>query len=190
VICLAMHYGLNTDVERMHEIARIYDASIIAVSVSNEPAPANKVHVSADFKTVRGLKTLIHTIHRLTDERIIIILDYIWLQSNYYLEKYGVNWLTEKCTLLLEAGATQIILPFDNGIRTITSAMKAMLTSVDPRLNIQFLPTDSNPLYVATDSVRIKQLLEDSGKLGNEANAIAYLDSRTPFVSITLRVKE
>ena len=188
MICLGMHYGLNTDAQRMDELSSTYDANIIAVSWTNEPPPVGKVHISTDFKTVRGLTGIINVIQRLADDTVIIILDYIWLQNGYYLENYGVDWLTVKCRLLVEAGATQIILPFDNGARTVTSGMKTMLTNVDPRLNIQFIDDpDNNPLFVATKPARIQRLLENSGKLGNEANHTAYLDSHTPFVAITLR---
>ena len=110
---LAMHYApysrtIESDTNRIN--AFIEDGwSVCSVDLQGHQNTWG--HISANFTTQRGIKSIIKSCMGPS----IIILDYFWLQQNYYAERYGEDW-PEKCKLLfaqfLELKA--VILPIDN----------------------------------------------------------------------------
>ena len=74
----------------------------------NDASSFDNNHVCTNFKEVRGLPSIGQRITTETAKgnKVILVLDHSWLECNYYKERYGMNWLTKKASILLNYGAS------------------------------------------------------------------------------------
>ena len=115
VMLLAMHYApdsrtIESDTNRIRSF--LNDGwSVCSVDLQGHQNTLG--HISANFTTQRGIKSIIRSCEGMPPS--IIILDYFWLQQNYYEERYGEDW-PEKCKLLFAnfSALRAVILPIDN----------------------------------------------------------------------------
>ena len=96
-----------------------------------------------NFKEVRGLPSIGQ---RITTEaakgnKVILVLDHSWL------ERYGMNWLTKKASILLNYGASQLFLPRDKYGEIEEMLAGKHSHDICIRTEVQDL---ENPLFVAT----------------------------------------
>ena len=118
VVALAMYWTNKRDATRLEKMQQIGGQDIVTVSTNAEVMPQGKEHVSCDFKTTRGVVPIANLIHKKKKsrkyERITVMLDYFWMENSYYPHSYGMDWF-RKAELLLNAGADEVILPWDKG---------------------------------------------------------------------------
>ena len=114
----------------------------------NDANSLEKNHVCADFKEVRGLTSVGARIVAETAKgnMVIAVLDHSWLECNYYKERYGMNWLSKKASILLNYGVSQVFLPRDK--HGEIEKMLAGKHSDDIRVRTT-VRDQENPLFVA-----------------------------------------
>ena len=115
----------------------------------NDASSLNNNYVCTNFKKVRGLPSIGQ---RITTEaakgnKVILVLDHSWLECNYYKERYGMNWLTKKASILLNYGASQLFLPRDKYGEIEEMLAGKHSHDICIRTEVQDL---ENPLFVAT----------------------------------------
>jgi hypothetical protein len=154
-------------------------------------------HVECEFNTVRGQKPIATRIETEREEtptaRIIVFLDYYWLQAHYYTLRYGLKWLEDGAHLLLNAGADEVVLPYDGGSGNLPSGsdMTTMLAGTyHPNINVKFSSLQDNILWLASNEEEIRTWLSenDGGHGGdNGFQTEKCLHPKTPFVTVTLK---
>ena len=82
-----------------------------------------------------------------------IVLDYFWLQRNYYKARYGTNWLSDKLALLLQQPSwIAMILPV--GVGPDGHALRMLSNFESPTLRgnvkVERISAQENPLVKAT----------------------------------------
>jgi hypothetical protein len=151
------------------------------------------LHINVDFKDKRGIKSLvdqINTDHTNDGLEKIAILDYAWLQLDYYQAKYGLNWFMYatkskegKCTDLFKIhGMRAIYLPCDK----VKSAMKKMVNEYnaqgDKTLTIIGMSRDDSLKYhplVLSDIMIAEKLNLEQREPNYQMER--YLSPDTPF---------
>lgn len=83
IVCFAMNES-SPDRERMQALANRYRCNVFGCS----EAKASTLVREHNFSTWRGFRQC------LLEKTVGGILDYFWLQGNYYKDRYGMNWLT------------------------------------------------------------------------------------------------
>jgi hypothetical protein len=130
MICLAMHYDhqhatgertssqshADTDNLRLQKILDETNVDAVAsfgwpqfpVMINGAPCSFARGHVGGDFRAHFS------PVFRQLDPHIVV-LDYFWLQKNYYSDRYGNNWLKEKTLELFKHAPSlqTLIMPFD-----------------------------------------------------------------------------
>jgi hypothetical protein len=173
------------DTLRLDEVARMYTyACVLGCSEFAAIPPGCTSHINSYFK-----RSLIDALARAPS---VLLLDYFWLQCNYYESNYGMNWLSTKCHAAFAPGSSvdAMILPVDVG-----GNMRAMLTThptlpngVTMELISAVEAEQHHPLVRATLSINSKLInLSDNhdtcrGRF-HEAQ-IHRLDPMQPFVVI------
>ena len=127
ILPLLMVFGFNrhkeTDLERIKKFSKSFVVHTVSRSYyDDEKTPKNKgdeaYHHYASFKDIsRGERSTILELVRekvLLHKHVYIHLDYFWAANNYYKNGYGVLWLEEWVQALLEAGALEVILPYND----------------------------------------------------------------------------
>jgi hypothetical protein len=163
VFALAMSWHRPRDRIRLQSLLnQRRGTKIITISDCNH-SQGRMEHMSHDFKDRKALKTITEKIKMTRlgapSSKILVILDYYFLQGRYYRERYGLDWLEGGAHRLLLAGADEMVLPFDNGWGhlKIGSDMADMLAGVQhPGTQIKFTSLEENLLWVATDSDEIR----------------------------------
>jgi hypothetical protein len=180
-ICMGMCWTHPTDAVRLRSLQRISNAKVISVSQSTQLN--NENHVECDFRTERGLKSIINRTAKYPDAEITCILDYWWLARNYYTHCYGIDWLSRKCAILLKSGVSSVILPVD---RDPESNMTIMLLAQNrsPNIRLSFINLMDNPLFVASESSDVTNACMSFGRQDNIGNVESYLNKATPFLRI------
>ena len=151
VILLAMHYSesnkLESDTNRINEFVR-NGWNVCSVDLSGFENTHG--HISANFTTLRGIKSIIKATQY--EQPNIIILDYFWLQQNYYEERYGEDW-PEKCRLFFDkySNLQCVFLPIDNP-KTRQSSMVQQMERMHGDIQYFTVDVDShlNPLVKFT----------------------------------------
>ena len=135
-LLLAMNRVCTSDVQRIKELQR--KGNVITVSESTVPDKGK--HQDVDFRCPRGWRVVARISRRLVKEkqRVIVILDYFWLERGYFKARYGLDWIEYKVPLLLAAGVSQVILPNSSDIVTSDTAKKYAKAA---RFNPLFLAT-------------------------------------------------
>jgi hypothetical protein len=190
IFCLGMSWSHPTDRARLSQLETPCKR---IVSVSSQINVSGN-HVDCNFKTDRGITSVLRYLHAAMREEsfsaVTVILDYFFLEKNYYRSNYGLEWLSTVGFRLLSQGVTHLILPNDNGLDNCHGVgMRHMLqATVHPALTVAFVDATSNPLWVASnhDSVTTECAFGKIRRLDNQAATFRYLDKDFPFVSLTL----
>jgi hypothetical protein len=154
-------------------------------------------HLDCNFGERKGIRKLANRIkaekHEHPEAVITVTIDWNWLHKHYYTTNYGLhNWMAGGIKQILEAGADNILLPNDDGTRQEGhSCMAAALRSVraDAGFVFALVSHDKNPLWVASESVHIKNALAVIPGGDNEQNTKNWLHPEYPFVLFTLPAK-
>ena len=166
-----MNRHAGSDVLRVTELEKQY--RVITVSESTV-AVAGREHLNTNFKV--RCRSLLNGIRAVVGRRILVLLDYFWLERNYYRSNYGRDWLHNngKVEQLLRAGADEVLLPHDKG-----SEMENMLLAT--RLDWRYLPKEDHPLWVATE--RCRDAMEGRG---SHETQLGYLHPEHPFIVVSI----
>jgi hypothetical protein len=178
-ILLALNECSKSDTARANSLREM---GYIVYTVSEADA-IGLYHRASDFKTCRGLTSTVQIINDHYGADIVVILDYFRLQKGYYEYRYGNNWITHKALLLLNAGASRIILPMDKH-----NEMRTMLSddiSVGQYREVRYVEVDENPLWVASDSKEVSEVTQSERRTTNVNTRDRYLDEYNPFVMIS-----
>ena len=130
-----------------HKLQHLVELGYNVVSV-NETAALDRDHICANFKETRGL---VNVGVRIQEEvaignKVVAVLDHAWLQSGYYKERYGMNWLDKKASRLFQYGVTKLFLPRDKH-----GEMQQMLSGKrSDDIVVTRVTDEENPLFVAT----------------------------------------
>ena len=118
-------------------------------------------HFEVDFKHIRGWKKVLKFVKNLVtttpDCYLVVFLDYFWLQTNYFRERYGLDWYVSKVPSLLDSGVRCCYMPHSPEIST-------SLQSVPDRFSWSFLW--STPLYAVTTKIQLGDRGTHEGQLG------------------------
>ena len=104
---------------------------------------------------------------------------------DYYASVYGMRWLKTGAQQLLAAGADEVLLPFDNGANipeTRSGMVKMLAGRVHPAVAVEFVAVQSNPLWVASQHVDVRDVLEHMRGGDNAEQTRQWLDPVRPFV--------
>ena len=100
---------------------------------------------------------------------IVVVLDYFWLEKDYYKTRYGMLWMSTHVNILLQAGATEVILPFDKRYEpNVPSNMEIMLKEYkqhqfkQSNVSISLIESNANPLWVSSDLEWLHQFQFDA----------------------------
>ena len=146
VMLLAMHYApfagkIESDTNR---IQAFIDKGLSICSVDLWGHQNTYGHISANFTTQRGIRNIIKYCEEM--QPTIIILDYFWLQQNYYAERYGEDW-PEKCQLFFASfpKLRAVLLPIDNP-NSSPSSMRKQITRIRGEISYFEITTDDSTL--------------------------------------------
>lgn len=217
-VFLAMSFERDSDIERIESFLCCFpDVKVLSVSVHPAPMqaeldvlgvlrkywPSRYEHIETDFHEERGLERLAI---KLSSEGLTssCLLDYAWLQSNYYKEqgRYGMNWLPMKIESyrkwtdgkvlrLLKAGVSEFFLPVDIGGNAVEMILRYERSiSADrasaPRVRIDTVSMQRcrkfHPLVRSDFSIaeKLTGMARDP-----EMQINRYLNPLAPFVHIT-----
>lgn len=141
----------------------------VVVSVSQDGTdlstllePDDNIHINSYFGSKRSTKSIARRIVEIKGKRsfskVTVILDYFWLQKNYYDTNYKMEWLSRKmfkdertmdgvCFQLIQAGVDEILLPFDKESSDLRSMISRYNSTRDKNiLTIKEITKESNPL--------------------------------------------
>lgn len=171
IFALAMNRHAPSDIVRVTELEK----SARVITVSESRLTTNGEHIDTNFKI--RLQTLIahvETVALDSNAHITVLLDYFWLQQNYYRTNYSLDWLQPggKVEQLLRAGADCVILPHDVGSNIDTMLEHTTLAS-------RPLAASDHPLWVATEQVSLVGL-----QRGAHETQLRYLKPQQPFLYI------
>jgi hypothetical protein len=152
ILVMAMHYSPGCGESDTVRIDALMDEGWSVCSVdkwNHRDTPGDTIgHITMDFKGLRAIQRLIDDY----PAPRLLVLDYFWLQQNYYAEAYGENW-HRKAKLLLDgwSGLHAVLLPIDDP-RGRASSMRQQLKKLDSSLAFLELgkDDDSNPLVRCT----------------------------------------
>jgi hypothetical protein len=192
VFALAMAHNNPRDRRRLQTM-RYFGMQIVTVS-ENLHTCGNQSHVTCNFASRRGHQRLAGHIKTCKTTRplarILVLLDYYWLPTHYYASNYGMRWLETGAHSLLEAGADEVVLPFDNGERISPgeSDMAKMLSGAcHENVFLEFITCHANPLWRGTARAHEVGALDGVRGGSNEEQTRDWLDPERPFVKCTLR---
>ena len=194
LFALAMCWEYSKDRLRLQMVLNTYPGTRVISTSWSQWTCGSMPHCECNFGERKGLRTLAL---RITEEKrnnpfavITVTLDWNWLHVHYYDENYRLkNWFDWGINALLNAGATNILLPYDGGIRHEGySCMANALLGVrlNAGFNISFVSKETNPLWVASNSEHIQEELAGFSGGDNAANTLNFLHPDTPFVLFTL----
>jgi hypothetical protein len=140
-------------------------------------------HLDCSFKTpwragkMYGFQALVARVQQLSREHswITVVIDYFFLQSNYFSGSYGTDWLSDKVSRLFHAGASSCILPRSNCVIAMEKQPQAM-----QGIHISF---EENPLWVATKKAFEEGVIR--GKGSHEDQMRWLVDHKAPFLLLS-----
>ncbi len=196
-VLLAMRYSDVGDAERITALQRLFPTSIIYTCSDTEDSSATN-HISLVFGDARGTRRLSAFLNSLVGAASIeIILDWTFLATGYYRDRYGTKWLSASPGK--QSLSEQLLRGPENQPRSITmfrdlgGVMDEMLETASPALRIVPIPREQNPLWVATDLVTDGPTHPTTGRADNERIGTRHLidhmnrlDPENPFVRVTL----
>ena len=196
IFALGMHGGMPRDKARIQMLmVQTGCTSVTTVSETEEVSKLKGVtHLSVDFKPERGARRIEEAIRERYSKgaKILVVLDYFWLQGSYYATNYGLLWLSRHAVRLSEAGA-EILLPWDKR-REVgnpeSSDMEQMLLAVPAGLSVTFVKGEANPLWVASDPDWICDPAYKWKRPFTNPMMMDRLNEDNPFVRIAPNYKE
>lgn len=148
IMVMAMHYAPRSNESDTVRIEAVMDEgwSVSSVDIWNHQDTTG--HITMNFKSLRAIRRLIKEY----PAPRVLVLDYFWLQQNYYEENYGENW-AKKAKALFERWSRleAIVLPIDDP-ETRASSMRKQLKHLDASLSyVELGPDDdAHPLVRCT----------------------------------------
>jgi hypothetical protein len=141
-LLLGFNRHVSTDIARTEELSKKWD--VFTVSRSEEPGREDHLHAffndlgkgkkSMILKTLRE-KVLQHT-------NVDVFLDYWWPANGYFADAYGLQWLDKWVTALLEAGAREVVLPYNKEVQEMEEKPNALAG--------EHIPKEQSALWQAT----------------------------------------
>ena len=195
VFALAMCWAMWRDRLRLQSLMNLRpDARVLTMS-ENASKARRQQHISHHFHTVKGQTVLAQRITVEKDLRplaeVVVVVDYYWLATGYLQARYGLAlWLRSGIRRVLQAGATTVLFPNDNGKlnrgdRCLLTALEAGMCPSD--LSWSFCGHADNVLWLASNSAAIAPVLASTPGGDNTMNTDNYLDPVHPFVCFKLR---
>jgi hypothetical protein len=164
----------GTDVERINKLKEIYPGiNVVTVSESRD----SDEHIDCNFKTCRHIPKILERVTEIrsgnSNAKLHILLDYFWLQHNYYGSNYGLNWFlnndieNSKCYRYLKGGIDSVILPHDTAGQL--NEMLKDLKEYDHSnvFKITSLPKEEHHLWIAS------HLLDMEGNNNNSKRTLS-----------------
>jgi hypothetical protein len=192
VIALAMSWDCARDRLRLQMMQLNTPGTRVITASTCKYTKGRLPHIDCDFSVDRGLRKVTARIRAeqsaSPQARVVVILDHYWCEIRYYERQYGLNWLREDAHTLLSNGAEEVLLPFDNGanIPYEASGMIQMLTGpIHPDVTVDLVAGEQNPLWVASSSPDISEILGDIPGGDNAEQCRLRLDEDHPFVRCT-----
>lgn len=159
---------------------------------SNEEFPYT---VTMDFSSTRGFLRargqLIPTVKKILEEHpgatLHAVLDYFWLEHNYYEARYGGRWVTagmntgvfkgSKVSLLLEMGFSRVSLPVDGGVRNRDKShiRQVLPLLVEGKVPFSCTKPEDEPLWQASNTLAVDHMLEKENRGNNHSQTRSYL---------------
>ena len=192
VFALAMGWDNGRDRLRLQMLQlSTHGTKIITVS-ENTHGLGGWPHLPCNFAVDRGHKSIAARVAAekgaTPSARIVVVLDHYWCELGYYEETYGLLWLCGGASRFLKAGADEVLLPFDNGIKIPKSRsgmVKMLGKRVHEGISVEFVAGSSNPLWLASQNVEIEAALGQVPGGDNAEQTRHWLDATRPFVRCT-----
>ena len=192
--CRIDSYEQSSDRIRASALLSMYSCRVVTISECKVEERAKNpdrrlAHVEADFKSLRGFKALFKDDLERQTMPHFIILDYFWLQRNYYKARYGTNWLSEKLALLLQQPSwIAMILPVDVGPDGHALRMLSNFESSTLRGNVKVerISAQENPLVKATLNANRKIALANKQSCVQiHEHQMRFLTTDEPFIVVS-----
>lgn len=188
LIALAFTPGSDRDVIRLDSLASVVRRGVTitavgeAASNSVEPGSRKWSYKAHNFRQLRGFESI------LTASTVGILLDYYWVQTAYYRNAYGTNWLESKAPAAFHAcpALRFVVLPYDAGSTDVADMVASGAANLQAYGLAVTDMTDEeakelHPLVVATEAAA------KANKSLREADTVQrqrYWRSPAPFVVI------
>jgi hypothetical protein len=125
VIILGFNRHVETDVARTKELSKKWDV----FTVSRTAEMGRDDHLHARFNDMGNRESQILKMIRekaLRQTIDSVFLDYWWPANGYFADSYGLGWLTGWVQALLEAGAREVVLPYNLEVEEMEKNPKAL----------------------------------------------------------------
>ncbi len=127
-----------------------------------------------------------------TEVKFKMILDYFWLENDYYTTRYGGNWAEKSLLLLSKFSFDSVLLPRDEGIRNTQSSYTLQklpdeMTTYSADLQCQYEQKEEVPLWVASNDKSLERLLAGEHRGSNTTHSESYLPKDDSFLCITMK---
>ena len=188
---LAMSWHRPRDRTRLQMLKNMHPDTLI-ISVSDcDHTQGSMLHIACNFSSIRGRKSLTRSVTQQRRghhcARILIYLDYFWLQANYYRYRYGMCWLSSTADILLRAGADEVILPYDGGWSNAPSGsnMEQMLNGeLNKDCTIDFIQLQDSLLWMASNQA---ETIAADNNGDNMFQTHKFLHPQRPFLLVRKR---
>jgi hypothetical protein len=192
VYALGMAHNNQRDRLRLQTLHNSNLGTRVVTVSENDHSIGTQWHLPCDFSGQRGQRALAASITAgkiaFPRAHIVVVLDYFWLPTDYYAQRYGTRWLSSGANIYLEAGAAEVLLPFDNGskIKHGKSGMVSMLAAQrHPNIEINYIPCRAHLLWVATEKANSLGALDRFAGGSNAQQTRDWLHPIHPFVRCT-----
>jgi hypothetical protein len=188
ILPLLMVFGFNrhkeTDLKRVKKFSKSFVVHTVSRSCyDDEKKPKNKgdeaYHHYAYFKDIsKGERSTILELVRekvLIHKDVYIHLDYFWAAKNYYKNGYGTLWLEEWVQALLEAGAKEVILPYNDEMEEFEKKKDALVG--------EHIKKEESFLWRETEAWCVEE--GEGLQKGFHQSKMSTLNGATPFVRFT-----
>lgn len=187
LFCFGFTTNSPPDVVRMRSVLQLFSDRItecVPVAQSTPPTTEFPEVVQGNFASLRFFRSGSALHCALTgcaarNLQAIAILDYFWLQAHAYRTHYGGSW-GSKIDRLFDMGFDEVYLPVDYGtLNRHAIYIRAFLTSWAnvrvPGVRWEYVPASSVPLYVASATDSVQEILDAHHRGSNETQGSSYL---------------
>lgn len=179
VFLLAFNENSSSDVARAGALRK--RAEVYTVS---EARAIGECHIEADFTTPVGLRHVVTKIQSVRERDVTVMLDYFWLQQSYYRYRYGMNWISTKAKILLNAGADRVILPVDRSGELLQMMQNEQDMS---QYEAEFIALADNMLWVCSNDPDVEKVVRTERNVHNRFMSRRYLNRDVPFLCLRKR---
>jgi hypothetical protein len=127
VVILGFNRHTPTDVLRIREMAKHWDV----FTVSRVRERGHPGHLECSFVDIeKGPKSQILNLVTEKSLRFNVLkvhLDYWWPANGYFADSYGKKWLTKWVQQLLDAGACQVLIPYNKEVEEMEQDPHALI---------------------------------------------------------------